>query len=175
MTSVKVKIVGIAPLLVNRYVMEKSEKSKAKRRDEKIDPVAEAEKSLYKDEKIGCYAPSEWIEACLREAGKVYKGTRGKGTMKATILSSVFVEPEKIPLNKQTYDEVDIRPVVIQRQKVVKGRPKFNNWELEFTINFDKDRIDKETLREILEEAGATKAIGDYRPKFGRFKVVMFG
>ena len=94
--------------------------------------------------------------------------------MKTTILSSVFVEPDKIPLNKQSYDEIDIRPVVIQRNRVVKGRPKFNSWELEFNIKYDEKRVKKDILRQILEEAGAIKGIGDYRPKFGRFKVERF-
>jgi hypothetical protein len=46
---------------------------------------------------------------------------------------------------------------------------------LEFTIKYDAERIGKDTLKQILEEAGATKGIGDYRPKFGRFKVERFG
>ena len=174
MQKAKVKIKGIAPLLMNRFAMEKPEDTKAKRRDEQYDVKEEAEKALYKDDKIGCYAPSVWIEASLREAGKEFKSAKGRGTQKATILSSVFIDPEKIPLNKKTYDELDVRPVVIQRNRVVKGRPKFNSWELEFTINFNEDRIKKDTLKQILEEAGVSKGIGDYRPKFGRFEVVKF-
>jgi hypothetical protein len=174
MEKVKVKIAGVAPLLMNRFVMEQSDETKAKRRDEQYDPKDDAEKALYKDEKIGCYAPSTWIEACLRETAKEFKG-KGKSSLKTTILSSVFMEPEKIPLNKETYDDIDLRPVVIQRNRVVKGRPRFNSWELEFAINFNEERIKKETLKQILEEAGTTKGIGDYRPKFGRFKVVKFG
>ncbi|MBM3254654.1 MAG: hypothetical protein FJZ16_10395 [Candidatus Omnitrophica bacterium] len=173
MQKAKVKIKGIAPLLMNRFVMENPDNTKAKRRDEQYSPEDDAEKALYKDEKIGCYAPSTWIEACLRDTAKEFKG-KGKSSLKTTILSSVFIEPEKIPLNKKTYDEVDLRPVVIQRNRIVKGRPRFNSWELEFTINFSEDRIRKDTLKQILEEAGATKGIGDYRPKFGRFEVVRF-
>jgi len=174
MQSVKAKIVGIAPLLMNKFEMVNPDEKKVKRRDEQYDPKTDAEKALYREEGIGCYAPSTWLEASLRETGKEFKASRGRGTLKATVLASVFIDPEKIPLNKQTYDEVDMRPVVIQRNRVVKGRPRFNSWELEFTINFNEDRIKKDTLRQLLEEAGATKGIGDYRPKFGRFKVVSF-
>ncbi|MDP2939290.1 MAG: hypothetical protein Q8O13_04315 [Candidatus Omnitrophota bacterium] len=173
MQKAKVKIKGIAPLMMNRFVMEKPDESKAKRRDEQYDVKEDAEKALYRDDKIGCYAPSTWIEACLRDTAKEFKG-KGRGSLKATILSSVFVEEEKIPLNKKTYDELDVRPVVIQRNRIVKGRPKFNSWELEFTINFNEDRIKKDTLKQILQEAGQTKGIGDFRPKFGRFEVVKF-
>lgn len=173
MEDVKVKIVGIAPLLMNKFKMEKPDETKAKRRDEQYSPETDAENALYKDEKIGVYAPSTWLEASLRETAKEFKG-RGKASLKATILSSVFIEPEKIPLHKKTYDEIDIRPVVIQRNRVAKGRPRFNSWELEFSIKFDEKRVRKDTLKQILDEAGATKGIGDYRPKFGRFKVEKF-
>jgi hypothetical protein len=173
MEDVKVRIVGIAPLLMNKFKMEKPEDTKAKRRDEQYSPETDAENALYKEAKIGCYAPSTWVEACLRETAKEFKG-RGRGSLKTTILSSVFVEPDKIPLNKQTYDEIDVRPVVIQRNRIVKGRPKFNSWELDFNIKYDEKRVKRETLKQILEEAGATKGIGDYRPKFGRFRVEKF-
>ena len=173
MEKARVKIKGIAPLLMNRFAMEKKDDTSAKRRDEQFDPKEDAEKSLYKDDKIGCYAPSSWIEACLRDTAKEFKG-KGRGSLKATILASVFIDPEKIPLNKKTYDEIDSRPAVIQRNRIVKSRPRFNSWELDFTTNFNNERIKKDTLKQILSEAGETKGIGDYRPKFGRFEVVKF-
>jgi hypothetical protein len=174
MQTVSVRIVGIAPLLMNRYPIEMSSDTKAKRRDEQYSPEKDAEKALYRDEEIGCYAPSAWLEACLRDVAKGFKAARGKGTLKGTVLASVFVEPEKIPFHKRTFDEIDIRPVVIMKNRVVKGRPRFNSWSLEFKINYDENRIEGATLKQLMEEAGITKGIGDYRPKFGRFKVVGF-
>ena len=174
MESVKVKIEGIAPLLMNKYPVEQAGEKKAKRKDEVYTAEKDAAKAVYREDGIGCYAPSEWIEACLRESAKTFKPGRGRGTMKATVLASVIVEPLKISLHKDTWDDIDVRPVVIQRQRIPKGRPKFNSWELSFEIKFDGGRIDKDMLRDILVEAGATKGIGDYRPKFGRFKVVEF-
>lgn len=172
MEKAKVKIEGVAPLLMNRFAIDKETEEKAKRRDEKFDPKEDAEKALYRNDK-GCYAPSTWIEACLRDTAKEFKG-KGRGTLKSTVLSSVFVDPPEIPLNKKTYDEIDQRPAVIQRQRIVKSRPRFNSWALEFAVNFDEKRINRDTLKQILEEAGQTKGIGDYRPKFGRFKIIEF-
>lgn len=171
MEKAKVKIKGIAPLLMNRFVMEKDD-SEAKRRDEKFIPEEDAEKALYRNDK-GCYAPSTWIEASLRETAKEFKG-KGRGSLKSTILASVFVDPAEIPLGKDTYDEIDQRPAVIQRMRIVKSRPRFNSWELEFAISFDEGRVRKETIKQILIEAGQSRGIGDYRPKFGRFEVVNF-
>jgi hypothetical protein len=52
---------------------------------------------LYKDDKLGCFAPSTWIEASLREAAMEFKG-KGWGSPKATVLSSVFPESENVGL-----------------------------------------------------------------------------
>lgn len=171
MEKVRIKIKGISPLLSNKYTVQETS-GKVGRKDEQRTSEGEANKSLYFDETIGCYAPSSWIEASLREAAKGFK--QGRLNFKNTILASVFVDQEKIPLNKRTYDEIDVRGVVIQRNRIAKSRPKFNTWELEFDLSFDQDRISKETLQQILKEAGASKGIGDYRPKFGRFEVVSF-
>lgn len=171
MEKVKVKIKGIVPLLMHKYNIINNEE-KAKRKDEQYSIETDAQKALYFDKKIGCYAPSTWIEACLRESAKDFK--QGKKTYKNAILSSVFCEEEKISLHKKIYDEIDVRAVVIQRNRIAKGRPKFNTWELEFILCYDETRIKKDILKQILEEAGATKGIGDYRPKFGRFKVIKF-
>jgi len=64
---------------------------------------------------------------------------------------------------------------VIQRARVLKWRPKFNQWKLQFTITIlDETNISPANVKEILEKAGATKGIGDYRPRFGRFMVTKF-
>ena len=106
METVNVKIEGIAPLLMNKFLMGKSDDEKAKRRDEQYDPVEDAQKALYREDAIGCYAPSSWVEACLRDTAKEFKG-KGRTSLKGTVLATVFVEPDKIPLNKDTYDEID--------------------------------------------------------------------
>lgn len=170
MKKVRVKIAGIVPLLMHKFNVEYN--PEAKRRDVQYDSKEDAEKALYKNEK-GCYVPGEWISGCLKEIAKEFKG-KGKASLKQTILSSVFVEPDEIPLNKDTYDEIDLRPVVIQKNRIVRSRPRFNDWQIEFYIKFDEERISRDTIKNLLTEAGETKGIGDYRPRFGRFKVVEF-
>jgi hypothetical protein len=173
METVAVTIIGVSPLLMNKYTIKEQNGTGKKWLEDEYSPVTDAEKALYKDD-AGCYAPSTWLEATIREAAKTFKAGKGKGSMKGTVLSSVFVEPERIPLNKQTYDDIYCTPAVIKGNRIARSRPRFNAWSLEFMLTFDETRISKALLKEILEEAGITKGIGDYRPKFGRFKVAKF-
>lgn len=167
----KVKIIGTAPLLMHRYPMEEQTSVKAAKKDKIYDPKTDAESALYKDEN-GCYVPAVMVEAAMKKAATDFK--RGKSSYKDTVVSCVLIEDDKIRLNKDTYDEIDRRPVVVQRNRVVRSRPMFKNWELSFTINFNEDRISSDIIKQILEEAGSSKGIGDYRPRFGRFKVEIF-
>jgi len=170
MKKVEFTIQGTSSMLMHRYPMEDDQGKEAKRKGEQYDPTEDAEKCLYKN-KQGCFIPSTWIEACMREAGKGFK--KGKATYKAIIQSSAFVSPDEISLGLKTYDAIDRRPAVIQRNRIVRSRPMFNpGWQITFEIEYDDQEIKEEVLLQILTEAGRTKGIGDYRPKFGRFKVV---
>ena len=175
MKRIRLKIKGTSPLLMHRYPLEE-DNGKAKKKGQEYDPKEDAEKALYKDEK-GAYVPGVMLKACFREAGKNFKN--GKSSYKDTVLSSVFVEEQKIYLkDKKTYDEIDRRAVVVQRNRVVRSRPKFNNWEIETTLRYNDDRITEDKIRQIVEEAGITKGLGDYRPakggEFGTFEIDTF-
>ncbi|GAI19389.1 unnamed protein product, partial [marine sediment metagenome] len=63
---------------------------------------------------------------------------------------------------------------VIQRARIMRARPRFDKWELDFTIDFDDEIIGKDKVNEILTYAGQRIGIGDYRPLFGRFIVTKF-
>ena len=70
---------------------------------------------------------------------------------------------------------LDVRPVIVQRARVVRMRPTFKTgWELSFEIQVNDDEIQPELLQDILTLAGRTVGIGDYRPKFGRFAVIQY-
>ncbi len=173
MKKIEIEITGIAPLLQHRFPTEEFGENKSKAKKKVYNPTEEAEKSLYKNPKGEIYQPSEHIYQSMIKASTDFK-YEGKKTYKDVITSGVIVEPEEIPLISGKY-EIDARPVVIQRARVMCWRPRFNKWSLKFTITIlDDENISLPVVKEILEKAGATKGIGDYRPRFGRFMVTSF-
>jgi hypothetical protein len=177
MKKVNVEIKGVAPLLQHRFPIEEHGENVSKQKNKVYNPKEEAEKSMYKNGK-GVYQPSEHIFGALVKAG-VYFKYEGKKTYKDIIKAGIIIEPNEIPLlneNKKynKYDEIDARPVVVNRARVVRWRPKFNNWKLKFKITIlNKDEISVEVLKEILEYSGKL-GLGDYRPRFGRYMVTNF-
>lgn len=172
MKKIRVKIKGVAPLLQNRFAVENEGVNKSKGKKKVYVPEEEAEKALYRTPDGEIYEPSEHVLGSLIRAAVNFK-FEGKKTFKDIIKGCLVIDDECLLLGKTEWDEIDTRAVVIQRARVLKWRPKFNDWELEFTMSIlDDDLLAPQTLREILDCAGQRYGIGDYRPRFGRFQVV---
>jgi hypothetical protein len=132
------------------------------------------------------YQPANHFELSMTKAAVGFKvqGKRGK-TYKDLFAANLFIDPEKILFGIAEPEELDtdadkplyldMRPVVIQRARVVRLRPAFSpGWKLSFKINIIDDELPAGILQDVLTLAGKAVGIGDYRPKFGRFSVSHF-
>lgn len=168
-----VGVKGVAPLLQHRYADEKQDDS-PKQVAGKRDYSKEAELALYKSPEGEIYQPSSHIEgAMLKAAANFQIGGRGKKTYKDLFKSAVIVAPFAIP-HKNPKWEVDRRPVIVNRGRIMRERPMFTEWELEFDVQVMDEQIPNSVVNAILTFAGQYVGIGDYRPKFGRFIVTKF-
>ena len=65
--------------------------------------------------------------------------------------------------------------VVVQRNRVLRTRPKFDTWSCTFVLDVDPELIDEPKLRQWLDIAGRRLGLGDWRPEksgvFGRFEL----
>ena len=188
MYQVNAKVVGTSVLLQHRFPLPTYEEmgQGGHKSTGAKDYRDEWRQSLYVDEKNGVYQPASHFELSMTKAAASFKvtGKRGK-SYKDLVAANVVIDPEKIlfgienpkdldtDADKNLY--LDLRPVVIQRARVVRIRPAFKpGWELGFTINVMDDELPSGILQDILTLAGKTVGIGDYRPKFGRFSVAQF-
>ena len=130
----KVRIKGIRPLLMNscRHMVEDKLGTPSRGKKE-ISLKEEAKNLLYIDENGNSVVPSMCILGCMRKSATNFKVPgRGKKTFKDFIYSGLRIEPDDIVLISENSWEVDLRSAVIGRARIVKARPKFKEWELEF-------------------------------------------
>ena len=166
-----VEVEGISPLLQHRFAVE--EDTAALTKGKKVyNSEEDARKALYTDEKGNPIQPSTHFEGAMVKSAVQFK-MQGKKTYKDAFRAGVFIEPVNIPHKIKDW-EIDLMPVVVNRSRIMRSRPKFNNWKLAFQITCIDERIAPEVIKEILEDAGKFVGIGDFRPKFGRFKVIKF-
>ena len=168
----RVVVRGVSPLLMHRMSNEpntKSKKSGATYDNDKL-----AEEALYKDDKGKVCQPALHFESAMIKSATNYRiPGQGKKTFKDAFKGGIFVEPSMIK-HKFPKWEVDLQSVVIQRARIIRARPRFDKWELEFTILCIDERITEQTIKDVLSDVGKFAGIGDFRPRFGRFEVIKF-
>lgn len=179
---IECEIEGIEPgLLMNRVTPERL-KGKPKGPGTVYDPEQEALEGAYIaeiDDKEQLYIPSASLYGCIIGGAGGYK--LGKRAARSTLAGAIRIRPEKIPLGKLDY-VVDVRPVVINGNRVIRGRANVFPWQASFDIAYYRRVLKKEsvetTLKEILETAGITQGVMDFRPQhkgwFGTFEVKKF-
>jgi hypothetical protein len=170
---IECSIEGTAPLLQHRFD-DKKDTEKAIKVGGKRDYSGAAEASLYRGVDGVIYQPSTHIEGAMLKAASNYQiGGRGKKTYRDLFKSAVLVSPDAIPHKIQDFT-IDRRAVIVMRARIMRERPLFAVWGLDFEINIMDDQIPDEVVNQILCHAGQYVGIGDFRPKFGRFMVTKF-
>jgi len=187
MYSVNVTIQGVSPLMQHRFpVPDLASMSKGGTKHTGAKDYSEEWRDYLYTADGMIVQPSSHIEGAMVKAATGFKitGRRGK-SYKDLFQANVFIDPLEIQHGIPVPDEldtdadkplyIDMRPVIVMRARVVRLRPTLKaGWKLSFTINVIDDELPFEILSDVLNLAGKTVGIGDYRPKFGRFMVTRF-
>lgn len=169
----QVRIEGMTPLLVNRFHEQAAEDATygVHGKRERPGPEQDAELRLYSNGE-GPYIPSEWLRRAMIEASKRFKSGRRAATTDVAAVCAVY--PFEIPLKGEWH--VDSRAVVVQAARILRNRPMFDQWSVDFQIQIDTDLVGERLIRDVLEGAGNYVGVGDFRPQrkgqYGRFRVV---
>jgi len=176
--KIKVTLKGETPLLMNRLTIESLQR-KSRNVMKTYDSEEDARKSAYIDEIDGkeqLYIPMEAVFSMMIYTAGAHR--LGRRSLKSYLAGGMRVEPEKIPLGTNEY-EIDLRPVVIMKSRVIRARAKITNWKATFNLIYDKELFeDPKALYTILTDAGKRVGLLDYRPQkngwFGTFTVQDF-
>lgn len=185
MKTVKVEIRGITPLLIHRF-SEDAEQAKPNRRVEvkTRDPREEATKNAYIAKDGTYYFNAFAIPCSMGNAGANHKARGSRKSLRFVVPSAVRLLTDAITILNGAGPakdfEVDARPVTIPATKgrVMRYRPRFDQWGAAFEMTINDDLLSVEMAHQLLNEAGLSIGIGDFRPEkrgpFGTFRVVEF-
>ncbi len=128
---------------------------------------------LAQDETTIAFPPRVMKRLLVESAKKAYTilGLKnGKASYKGIIESLVFVS-EPARTNKKISDiELDEQFVTVSNSKVLRVRPRIDNWTANFELTvLDPSLLPEDILDELVSFAGQFLGIGDYRPDYGRF------
>jgi hypothetical protein len=190
METLEFRIIGEAALLMNNCrdamnlfspatIRRKELEKKRNRTDSEEDELNKIKymQALYFTKESGVFIPSTNIEACIQNgASETRKGKDiPRGLVVVDDYNSLIYDGPKDPEKLwETSEFVDIRPACVSKSnknKIMKYRPVFHEWELKFTVNIDTEILNPKDIIKYLEIAGKKHGLGDYRPRFGRFEV----
>lgn len=182
--KLRARFIGIAPLLMHRGLLADPlddfsraiAKISGKRKKVEADhnEIARLEwmGSLYISDGRPCL-PGDNVAGALIEAAKRLK--RGKQLRPALIVEKPSpliydgpTDPEALFADPAFRLRV---PVRVGQARVMRTRPRFRQWQCEAEIEFLASLFDRDDLIEIVHVAGETCGMGDWRPRFGRFRV----
>lgn len=188
MKNLKVTWKGISPLIMHScqcvnplHPIAKELKkytSKKNKTDEDLVKISdlEWEAGAYWKDGMGLYIPAENVEATIINGAKANK--KGKDIQKYVDITDLYIPFEYgEDLTKeeliQNYEYRDTRIMTVMRSKILRTRPRFDQWVIEFNLRYNEEKIDIETIINAMEYAGLYVGLCDSRPKYGKFSVVI--
>ncbi len=189
MKKLTIEIEGIVPLLLcsprlsnpldPETKAHKKISGKRKKTDEDYEWLAQHEwdNALYLNKDQEVILPDVMLEACVVNGAKDFRrGRQFKSSFwvsdSAKIKNPSTGRYYKFDTIRKDANHYDTRTVGVNNSKIMRTRPVFNEWGAEFEVVFDENILDEGEVKEALRIAGTLKAVGDYRPKFGRFRIV---
>ena len=132
----------------------------------------EWEAGAYWQDGVGLYIPAENVEATIVNGAKNFKkGTDVQKYVNVTDLIIPFNYGENLTKEEliKDYKYRDSRPMTVMRAKVLRTRPRFDQWDITFNLSYEESKMDLDTIINIMEYAGAYVGLCDSRPKYGKF------
>ena len=188
MKNLKVTWKGISPLIMHSCQcvnplhpiareLKKYTSKKNKTEDDllKISDL-EWEAGAYWKDDIGLYMPAENVEATIQNGAKAYK--KGKDIEKYVNVTDLYIPfnyGENLTKEEliQNYEYRDTRIMTVMRNKVMRTRPRFDQWNITFNLLYNEEKSDIETILSAMEYAGNYVGLCDSRPKYGKFVVTV--
>jgi hypothetical protein len=176
MKTIDVESRGNTPLLIHKFA-EQSEQAKATRRVmvDSTNPRDEATRNAYVAQDGTYYFNAFSIPATMANAGVNHKMRGSRKTLKFVVPSAVRMESDTVTI---LADDGKPAPNFEVDGRIMRYRPRFDKWGAKFRLILNDQMLSSEDAHRLLNEAGESIGIGDFRPEkrgpFGTFRVTKF-
>lgn len=187
MKNLKIVWKGISPLImhscqgvnplnpISKEIRKLNDKPRGQKlTEEELERLSdlEWESGAYWQDGLGLYIPGENVEATIRNGAKANK--KGKDIEKYVSVTDLYIPLDygedltKEELIKR-FEYRDTRPMVVSRARIMRTRPRFDQWRITFNLAYDEAKIDLDTIVNAMNYAGSYVGLCDSRPKYGKF------
>lgn len=172
-----VVIEGVSDIIFHRWSNENVEATGNGPKGSKIKKTDNVEAYVYRCEDETIAIPSSYLRGSIVNASKFHQDPRSpRKSMMDLCKAALVVLTPLASLGKTTWDYLDRRRCVVQRNAITRSRPAFKQgWRAEFDILVNlPEYIDPQKLNTLVQQAGRLVGLADMRPTYGRFNVIGF-
>lgn len=180
METIHVKLNGLSPILMNNPTSMVRGQGDSLSRKVIPSPEEEAQIKRYLLPDGNFYVPAIAVRSSMLLGARGYR--IGRRPAREILSAAVILTDEVFPIFRDgkpipgTEYSIEIRRAVVQRQGVMRARPRIDlPWELECIFGFNSQLANLEQVRTAMGNAGQIIGLLDYRPErsgwFGRFEV----
>jgi hypothetical protein len=177
---------------MEEWKLDPENKAKSKAGDDRTPPWRWMGCLYYDDPKTGVISmPTENLAKSIMQGGAQVPTGKGRGTFKSQAMSGLvfsgmtwplMVNGKSIPMAKinemmplkefrdhtraakELGFSLYVKRAKIGQSKHIRVRPCFSGWSIAFSVIITDDSITKPIMLKILDIAGRTKGLGDWRP-----------
>lgn len=174
---VEVEIEGTAAILFHRWSCESVAEKANAAKGSKAKKTDDVESYVYRCDNGNIGVPGEYLRQSVINAARFRQDPRSPRKSAMDLYkAAILVETETADLGAKKWDYLDQRRVVVQRNGVTRMRPAMlPGWRVVFRINILLPQyLSPASLHECLNQAGQLIGLADFRPTYGRFRVVRF-
>lgn len=181
--QVSVTLEGTADMLFHRWSTESVAAKAAAAKNSAAKKTDDVESYVYRDEENVICLPGEYLRMAIIEAARYRQDPRSPrksardlykaGVVSLTKNAQITRSDGKVA---QDWDYLDQRRVMVQRNGVTRVRPAFlTGWAATLELQIlTPEYIDKQSLLDVIVNAGKLVGLADFRPTYGRFQVTEF-
>lgn len=156
-----------------RRVAEISSKKKKVLEDHEELALREWDGGLYFHPEYGPFIPGMNIERCLLDSARMNR--LGKSIERGVFITSDYNAlqydgPRDVQGLRGNPNFKHMASAKVGMSRIMRCRPMFREWAVVATGELDTEQMELSDLQRIADNAGRLIGLGDWRPRFGRFR-----
>jgi hypothetical protein len=171
---VAVELEGVADMLFHRWSCESVKEKGGAAKGSAGKKTDDVKSYVYRNDKDEMCIPGEYVRQAMIGAAKYRQDPRSPRKSAMDLYKAAVISLTPLAsLGLKTWDYLDTRRAVVQRNGINRTRPAFKTgWrtQFEFQVNLP-EYVSIHDFAETLGNAGRLIGIGDFRPTYGRFRV----
>ncbi len=171
----RITLVGTARILFHAYNVESVKTKTSSKKGSDAKKNDDVDSYVYRvsedDDRLG-FPCSNFCRSMAIAAKSMQDPRSPRKSMMDLVTAAVLPLDEIAPFipDIENWHFLDRRRAVVQHSGIPRERPGLHKgWQISFNV-----LVPPETLHKLATDAGTFQGIGDYRPTFGRFRVVNF-